>query len=112
MGTSILVAFLGGPYHSSIILQRRSKALLFEAFRTAGAGTEVEGDSEPDMGDDADMGSTTETGGTKRGLEEFESEDLDELLEEVKLEASDEVQTNKGARGCKLAVMALSVSSE
>jgi hypothetical protein len=31
------------------------------------------------MGDEADMGTTTETGGTKRGSEEFESEDLEEL---------------------------------
>jgi hypothetical protein len=64
------------------------------------------------MGDKADMGSTAEIRRTKRGSEEFESEDLDELLEELKLEASNEVQTNKGASGCKFDVMALSLSSE
>jgi hypothetical protein len=83
-----------------------------EGFRTARAGAEVEGDSEADIGDEVDIGSTTKTGGTKRGSEEFESKDLDELLEELKLEVSDEVQTNKGARGCKLDVTALSLSSE
>ena len=67
-----------------------------DGFWTAWAGAEVEGDSEPDMGDEANMGSTIETGGTKRGSEEFESEDLDELLEELKLEVSDEEQINRG----------------
>jgi hypothetical protein len=64
------------------------------------------------MGDEADMGSTTETGGTKRGSEELESEEVEELLEEVKLEALDEVQINKGARVCSLEVIALSLSSD
>jgi hypothetical protein len=64
--------------------------LLLEGLRTACVGAEVEHDSEPDMGDDADMGSTTETGRTKRGSEEFESEDVDELIGELKLEVSDE----------------------
>ena len=82
LGTSILAAFFDGSYHSSIVLRRRSKALLLEGFRRTWTGTEVEGDSEPDMGDEADIGSTIETGGTKRGSEEFESEDLVELLEE------------------------------
>jgi hypothetical protein len=64
------------------------------------------------MGDEADMGSTIETGGTYKGSEDVESEDLAELLEEVKLEALDEVQINKGARGCNLDVMALSLPSD
>jgi hypothetical protein len=64
------------------------------------------------MEGEADIGSTTETGGTKRGSEEFESEDLDELLEELKLEVSDEEQINKGARGCKMDVTVLSLSSD
>ena len=65
-----------------IFYWRRSKALLLEGLLTAWAGAEVEGDSEPDMGDEADIGSTIETGGTKRGSKEFESEDLVEFLEE------------------------------
>ena len=50
--------------------------------RTAWLGAEVEGDSEPDMEGEADIGSITEKGGTKRGSGEFEQEDLVELLEE------------------------------
>jgi hypothetical protein len=53
-----------------------------------------------------------ETGGTKRGSEECESEDLDELLEKLKQEVSDEEQINKGARGCKMDVTVLSLSSD
>jgi hypothetical protein len=45
---------------------------------------------------EADMGSTTEIGGTKRGSEELELEDLAELLEEVNVEYLDEVQILKG----------------
>ena len=59
------------------ILQLSCDDALGPCFWTACVGAEVEGDSEPDMGDDADMGSTTETGGTKRGSDEFESEDLE-----------------------------------
>jgi hypothetical protein len=66
--------------------------LLLEGFLTAGAGAEVVGDSEPDIGDEANMGSTIEFGGTKRGSEVLESEDLAKLLEEAKLEESDEVK--------------------
>ena len=40
---------------------------------------------------EAEMGSTTEIGGTKRGSEELESKDFVELLEEAKLEDSYEV---------------------
>jgi hypothetical protein len=83
-----------------------------EGFRTAQVGAEVEGDSEPDIGDGADIGSTIETGGTKRGSEECESEDLDELSEALKLEVSYEEQINKGARGCKADVTTLSLSSD
>jgi hypothetical protein len=64
------------------------------------------------MGNEADMGSTTETGGKKRGSEEFESVELKELLEEVKLVVSKKEQINKGARGCKFDVTALSLSSD
>jgi hypothetical protein len=64
------------------------------------------------MEGEADIGSTTETRGTKRGSEEFESGDLDELLEELKLEVLDEEQINKGARGCKMDVTVLSLSSD
>jgi hypothetical protein len=64
------------------------------------------------MEGEADIGSTKETGGTKRGSEEFESRDLDELLEELKLEVSDEEQINKGAGGCKMDVTVLSLSSD
>ena len=110
LGTSILAACLGGPYHSWIFCRRRFRALLLEGFWTACVGAEVEGDSEPDMGDDADMGSTTETGRTKSGSEEFESQDLVELLEELKLEVPDEEQINKGARGRKVDVTVSSLS--
>ena len=112
MGTSILAASFGGPYQSWIFQRRRSKALLLEGLRTAWAGAEVEGDSEPDMEGEADIGSTTETGGTKRGSEEFESDDLVELLEELKLEVLDEEQINKGARGGKLDVTVSPLSSD
>jgi hypothetical protein len=64
------------------------------------------------MEGEADIGSKTETGGTKRGSDEFKSEDLDELLEELKLEVSDEEQINKGARGCKMDVTVSSLSSD
>jgi hypothetical protein len=64
------------------------------------------------MEGEADIGSTTETGGTKRGSKEFESKDLDELLEELKLEVSDEEQINKGARGCKMDVTTSSLPSD
>jgi hypothetical protein len=64
------------------------------------------------MGDEADMGSTIEIGGTKRGSEELESEDLVELLEEVNLDVSDEVQINKGTERCNLDFMALSLPSD
>ena len=66
LGTSILAASLGGPYHWWIFYLRHFKALLLEGLWTAWAGAEVEGDSEPDIGDEADMGSTTGIGGTKR----------------------------------------------
>jgi hypothetical protein len=78
-----------------------------EGLRTTWAGAEVEGDSEPDTGDEADIGSTIEIGGTKRRLEDIESEDLVELLEEVKLEDSDEEKIIKGIGSCNLDVMVL-----
>jgi hypothetical protein len=58
------------------------------------------------------MGSTIEIGGTKIRSEELESEDLVELLEEVKLEVSDKVQINKGTGRCNLDVMELSLPSD
>jgi hypothetical protein len=73
---------------------------------------EVEGDSEPDMGEGADMGSTIEIGGTYKESEEPESEDLAELAEEAKLKDSDEVQTIKGTGSHNLDVVALSLPSE
>ena len=103
---------MDGPYHSSIVLRRRSRALLLEGFQTAWVGAKVEGGSEPDMGDEADMGSTIAIGGTKRGSKELESEDLVELLGEVKLEDLDEEQIIKGTGSCNLDVMALSLPSD
>jgi hypothetical protein len=47
------------------------------------------GDSEPEMGVEADMGSTIEIGGTYKGSKELESEDLAKLVEEAQLEDSD-----------------------
>jgi hypothetical protein len=76
------------------------------------AGAEVVGDSEPDMGMEDDMGSTTEIRGTYKGLEELDSEDLTELVEGAKLEESDEVQTIRGTERCNLEVIALSLPSE
>ena len=102
----------GGQKSSWISWRRRISALLLEALRATPVGVEVEGDSEPDMGEEADMGSTIEIGGTKRGLEECESKDLDELSETLKLEVSDEEQINKGARGCKVDDTVLSLSSD
>jgi hypothetical protein len=64
------------------------------------------------MGEEAGMGSTMEIGETYKGSEDAESEDSVELLEEVKLEVSGEVQINKGTGRCILDVMALSLSSD
>jgi hypothetical protein len=57
------------------------------------------------------MGSTIEMGGTYKGSEDAESEDLAELLK-VKLEASVKVQINKGTGSCNLDVTALSLPSD
>jgi hypothetical protein len=61
---------------------------------------------------EADMGSTIEIRGTKRGSEEPDSEYLTEILEEAKLEDSDEVQIVKGTGSRNLDVVALSLPSE
>jgi hypothetical protein len=81
--------------------------LLLEGFLIAWAGAKFVGDFEPDIGDEANMGSIIEIGGTKRGLEELESEDLAKLLEEAKLEDSDEVHIIKGTGSRNLDVVAL-----
>ena len=64
------------------------------------------------MGGGAYISSTIAIGGTKRGLEELELEDLAELLEEVKLEDSDEEEIIKRTGSCNLDVMALSLPSD
>jgi hypothetical protein len=55
------------------------------------------------------MGSTIEIGGTQRGSEEPE---LEELAEEAKLEDSDEVQTIKDTGSDNLDIVALLIPSE
>ena len=70
------------------------------------------GDSGSDRMTEAETGSTIEIGGTKRESEELESEDFIELLDEEKLEDSDEVQNIKGTGSRNLDVVALSLPSE
>jgi hypothetical protein len=57
---------------------------------------EVVGDSESDVRESAEVSSTTEIGGTYKGSEDPESEELTEFAEEVELEELDEVRTIKG----------------